>query len=91
MGSCTRLAANGAEIARTHRRHDMAVAKVIEIIGSSTKGWDDAAQQAVATAAKSLRNITGVDVKAQTAKVEDGKIVRYHTTLNLAFVVDDVS
>ena len=66
----------------------MAVVKVIELVGTSTESWDDAAKQAVAEASQSLRHITGVDVVNQTAHVEDGKISEYRTTLNVAFVLE---
>ncbi|RME84618.1 MAG: dodecin domain-containing protein [Caldilineae bacterium] len=64
------------------------VAKVIELVGSSEKSWEDAAQNAVKTAAKTLHGISGVEVTNMTAKVEDGKIVRYKTTVKVAFAVE---
>jgi len=66
----------------------MAVVKVIELVGSSPEGWEKAAQEAVKEASQSLRHITGIDVVNQTAKVEDGKITEYRTTLNVAFVLE---
>ena len=66
----------------------MAVVKVVELVGTSNKSWQDAAEQAVAEASQSLRHITGVDVVNQTAQVNDGKITEYRTTLNVAFVVE---
>ena len=66
----------------------MAVVKVVELVGTSTKSWQDAASQAIEEASHSLRNIRGVDVVNQTAKVQDGKISEYRTTLNVAFVVE---
>jgi flavin-binding protein dodecin len=66
----------------------MAVVKVVELVGTSKKSWDDAAQQAVAEAAESLRHITGVDLVHQTAHVEAGKIVEYRATVHVAFVVE---
>jgi flavin-binding protein dodecin len=62
--------------------------KVVELVGTSNESWQDAAQQAIQEASQSLRHITGVDVVNQTAKVEDGKIAEYRTTLNVAFVVE---
>ncbi|HEY53936.1 MAG TPA: dodecin domain-containing protein [Caldilineae bacterium] len=64
------------------------VAKVIELVGSSEKSWEDAAQVAVKTAAKTLHGITGVEVMNMTAKVEGGKIVSYKTTVKIAFAVN---
>jgi flavin-binding protein dodecin len=64
------------------------VAKVIEIIGTSEISWEDAAAQAVKAAARTLHGITGVEITNMTAKVEDGKIVSYKTTVKIAFAVD---
>ncbi|MFW9923860.1 MAG: dodecin family protein [Candidatus Thorarchaeota archaeon] len=65
------------------------VIKVVEIIGTSEISWEDAAKNAVENAAKSIRGITGVDVINQTAKVKDGKIVKYKACCKLAFTVED--
>lgn len=66
----------------------MATIKVIEIIGVSTESWEDAASAAVSEATKTVRNITGVDVVSQTARVKDGAITEYHAACKLAFKVD---
>lgn len=64
------------------------VAKVIELVGTSEKSWDHAAEVAVKTAARTLHGITGIEVTSMTAKVEDGKIVSYKTTVKIAFAVN---
>ena len=61
--------------------------KVIEVIGVSDKSWEDAVGQAVAKASESVKGITGVEVIAQTARVNDGKVAQYNATVKLAFVV----
>ena len=66
----------------------MAVIKVIEVLGTSEKSWEEAAEKALKGANKSVRNITGLDIVSQTAKVKDGKIAEYHTTCKVAFKVD---
>lgn len=66
----------------------MAAVKILEILGTSKDSWSDAAQEAVKEAHKSVRQITGVEVVSQTAKVEDGKISEYHTTCKVAFLVE---
>lgn len=66
----------------------MAVLKVIELVGTSTKSWEDAVQQVVEEASQSLRHITGVDVVNQTVKVTDGKISEYRVAVNVAFVLE---
>ena len=61
--------------------------KVIEVIGVSTDSWEDAANQAVKKASESVKGITGIEVVAHTARVEDGQIKQYNATVKLAFVV----
>ena len=63
----------------------LTVAKVIELIGASPDSWEAAAQSAIDVASKSLRGITGIDVIHFTAKVENGKIVKYKANLKVAF------
>ena len=64
------------------------VVKVIEVIGTSETSWEDAAKNAVESAAKTVKNITGVDVVNFTATVKEGKIVKYKATCKLAFKVE---
>jgi flavin-binding protein dodecin len=66
----------------------MTVVKIVELIGSSQKGWEEAAQNAVKEATKTVRNIKGADVKRCTAKVRDNKIVEYRAVVKIAFIVD---
>jgi len=65
----------------------MPVVKIIELIGSSQKGWEDAVQNAVTEAAKTIKCIKGVHVKRCTAKVENNKIVEYNADVKVAFIV----
>jgi len=67
----------------------MAVVKIIEIIGESQVGWEDAARVGFNKAAETLENITGIEVTAMTAKATDGELVQYRTTLKVAFVLKD--
>jgi dodecin len=64
------------------------VAKITELIGHSDKGWQNAAEVAVAEAAKTIRGITGVEVRHFTGKVKDGKIVEYRADVEIAFGVE---
>ncbi len=66
------------------------IAKIIEIVGSSQNGWEEAAQVAVNEAHRTVRGITGIEVKDMTAKVEPntGKIIEYRTCIKIAFVVE---
>ena len=68
----------------------MSVAKVIEIIASSKKSFEDAVAQGVSKAADSLHDITGAWVKDQSVKVVDGKVVEYRVGLKVTFVLKDV-
>ncbi len=67
----------------------MSVAKVIEIISSSKKSFEDAVAQGVAKAADSLHDITGAWVKEQSAKVVNGKVTEYRVNLKVTFVLKD--
>jgi dodecin len=62
--------------------------KIIEIIGISSKSFDDAIVQALKKASKTVKGITGFEVINHMASVEDGKIKRYKVNLKLAFPVD---
>jgi len=66
----------------------MSVVKIIELIGTSPDGWNEAVQNAVTEAAKTVKNIKGVHVKRCTAKVEDNKIVEYNANVKIAFIVE---
>ncbi|HKO63765.1 MAG TPA: dodecin family protein [Candidatus Nitrosocosmicus sp.] len=66
------------------------VAKIIDIVGSSEKSWEDAAQVALAEATKTIHGITGIELTDMTAKVDPntGKITEYHSTVKIAFGVE---
>jgi hypothetical protein len=66
---------------------DMAdsVYKVIELIGTSSKSWEDAAKVAVERAAKSLRDLRVAEVVQQDLVIENGKVEAYRTKLNVSF------
>lgn len=66
---------------------DKGAIKVVEIIGVSDKSWEDAVAMAVAKTADTIKGITGVEVTAFTAKVEDGKVIRYQAACKIAFAV----
>lgn len=62
--------------------------KLVELLGTSEKSWDDAVEEAVAKATSSVRNIHGVDVLGFKAKIENGKIVQYRADVKIAFVIE---
>jgi dodecin len=67
----------------------MAMLKVIEVLAQSTKSWEDAAQVAVASASKSVRNIKSIYIKNMEAAVSNGKIEHYRMNAKISFVLDD--
>jgi len=66
----------------------MAVYKVVNLVGSSTVSWQDAVEECIKEASKTIRNITGVEVISQTAKVKENKIVEYKANVHIAFRVE---
>ena len=67
----------------------MAIARVTEIISSSTKGFDDAIHQGVARACKTLENVESAWVQDQKVVIRDSKIVEYRVNLKVTFVLRD--
>ena len=59
--------------------------KVIELVGTSSKSWEEAAKHAVETAAKSLKDLRVAEVTEMDLKVEDGKVVAYRTKVKISF------
>ena len=66
----------------------MSVLKVIEILANSSSSWDDAAQQAVNEASKSVKNIKSVYVNELNGRVENNKIVEYRINAKITFEVN---
>ncbi len=65
------------------------VAKIVEIVGTSNKSWEDAAKVAIDEARKTIRGIRGIKIKDMTARVDPdtGRLVEYRTSVNLSFGV----
>ena len=61
------------------------VYKVVEVIGTSRKSWDDAAKNAVETAAGKLRDLRIAEVVKLDMKVEGGKVREYRARVQLSF------
>ena len=66
----------------------MSVAKIIEISCESTKSFEDAIQNGIARASKTIHNIKGAWVKEQQVVIESNKITLYRVDLKLTFVLD---
>jgi dodecin len=65
-----------------------AVARVTKITSASHESFQDAVEVGLKRAAKTLRGITGLTVLDQKAKVVDGKITEYRTTMEITFILD---
>ncbi len=63
------------------------IARVTEIISSSSKSFDDAIAAGVKRANKTLKNVSGAWVKDQSVKVEKGKITQYRVTMKITFIL----
>ncbi|MEM5403190.1 dodecin family protein [Paraburkholderia unamae] len=64
---------------------DSSVYKVTEIIGTSTTSWEEAAKNAVETAAASLRDLRIAEVCKLDMKIENGRVVEYRTRVSVSF------
>jgi flavin-binding protein dodecin len=67
----------------------MSIVKIIEVIASSDKSFDDATKNALKEAAKSVNNIKSIYVKEMTANVENNQIVSYGVNAKVSFEVKD--
>ncbi len=67
----------------------MSVAKVTEIIASSKKSFDDAIENGIERASKTLKGITGAWVESQKVVVEDGKVAVYRVDMKVTFILKD--
>jgi len=65
------------------------VARVTEIISSSKKSFEDAVDQGIARACKTLNDVKGAWIKDQKVDIDDGKVKRYRVTLMVTFVLKD--
>jgi dodecin len=61
------------------------VYKIVEVVGTSTISWEDAASTAVATASKTLRDLRIAEVTKLDMKVDEGKVVAYRARVSLSF------
>jgi flavin-binding protein dodecin len=66
----------------------MSVLKVIEVLAESEKSWEDAAQNAIARASKTVHNIRSIYVDNLEATVENGKVGKYRINAKISFALD---
>lgn len=71
--------------------HAHRTAKVIELLGASTKSFEDAIQHALEDASASTRGITGAHVENMSVSVADGQITEYKVNLKVAFGIERTS
>ncbi len=67
----------------------MSIARVVEISATSSKSFEDAMQQGISRANKTLRNVKGAWIKEQQLDIENGKVTRYRVNMLITFVLDD--
>ena len=67
----------------------MSIAKVSEISATSTKSFEDAIQNGLARAGKTIRNMRSAWIKEQQVRLEKGKITEYQVNMAVTFVLDD--
>ena len=67
----------------------MSVTKVIELVGSSDKSWEDAVRSAVQEAAMTVKNISSVSVRNLMAEVADGSVKNFRADVRLSFTVEN--
>jgi len=67
----------------------MSIARITEISSTSTSGFEDAIQQGINRATKTLRNVRSAWVKEQQVRVDKGKITQYQVNLMVTFVLED--
>ncbi len=68
---------------------DEHVYRVIQIVGSSEVGIEDAIQRAVGRASQTLRNLRWFEVVETRGHVEDGKVYHYQVTLKIGFTINE--
>ncbi|SDG68221.1 dodecin family protein [Psychroflexus sediminis] len=66
----------------------MSIVKVIEVLASSDKSFDDAAQNAVTEASKTIKNIKSVYIKEMNANVTNNQIVSYAVNAKVSFEIE---
>jgi dodecin len=69
----------------------MSVARVVEISSTSTKSFEDAVQQGIARATKTLRQVRSAWIKEQEIRIDGDRIADYKVNMLVTFVLDDTS
>jgi len=64
---------------------DSSTYKIIELVGTSTESWEEAAKNAINTASKSLQDLRIAEITKLDLTIEDGKITGFRTRINVSF------
>ena len=67
------------------------VYKVIELVGTSEKSWEEAAKTAVETAGRSLKELRIAEISKLDLKIENGKVVAYRARVRLSFKIEQTT
>ena len=70
-------------------KNENPVYKIVEVVGSSAVSWEVAASSAVASAAKTLRDLRVAEVTKLDMKIENGKVVAYRARVSMSFKYED--
>jgi dodecin len=69
----------------------MSVARILELSSTSTESFEDAIQQGLDRANKTLRNVKSAWIKEQSINLEDGRVTTYQVNMLITFVLDDTT
>jgi flavin-binding protein dodecin len=72
-----------------NRRSEMSIAKVTEITASSPTSFEDALQQGITRAAKTLDNVQSAWIQDHEVDIQDGKITKYKVRMKITFILND--
>ncbi len=80
----------GTSSVMTHVEHAQrpALVEVIEVVGVSNHGWEDASRQIVRLVSSKTRHVTGLDLIRSNAVVRGGEITEYHVTAKVAYILE---
>jgi flavin-binding protein dodecin len=71
------------------KNREAAVYRIVDVVGVSPISWEDAANRAVETAAKSIRDLRIAEVTKMDMKVDDGRVVAFRTRVALSFKYEE--